>query len=62
MEIILKVPSVAQYSRGNKIASHIRGRFDRFWLEELKSVKPGSNGINDDKLRTYSKLKSFFRN
>ena len=60
METLLKVPSVAQYSRGNKIASHIRGRFDRFWLEEIKSVKPGSDGINHNKLRTYSKFKSFF--
>jgi hypothetical protein len=60
METLLKVPYVAPYSKGNKITSHIKGRFDRFWLEEIKSVKPGSDGINHNKLRTYSKFKSFF--
>ena len=60
IETLLKVPTVAPWSRGKQISGHIKCRFDMFWFDQIKCVKPGSDGINHNKLRTYIKLKSFF--
>ena len=61
IETLLKVPSVASWSRGKTISTHIKCRSDRFWLEEINCIKQGPDGINHNKLRTYSELNFFNR-
>ena len=38
----------------------MKSKFERFWLDEVKSVKLGHDGLNHNKLRTYSLLKGSF--
>ena len=40
---------------------NITYKFERFWLDEVKQNKPGSDGHNHNKLRTYSLLKGSFQ-
>ena len=45
---------------GKSIGRHLKGRFDSFWLRQIREEKPGPDGLNHNKLRTYSKFKGFF--
>ena len=64
VEQLCNIPSYSKYYKkefvGNSIQKRVRSLFDRFWLDEIKNVKADVNGINHNKLRFYSTLKSSF--
>jgi hypothetical protein len=57
---LLKVPRPNQWSTGKVFGRQIKSRFDRFWLDQINFEKPGSDGNNHNKLRTYSRFKASF--
>ena len=55
--------------RGDKLSSglkskivgrHIKAKFASFWLQQINAEKPGPDGLDHNKVRTYKKLKGFF--
>ena len=57
---LLDVPTPTPRSAGKIIGRHIKNKFSSFWLQEVNSVRQGSDGVNHNKLRTYSRFKGFF--
>ena len=64
MEKLFSVPSFHRFCKKQHVDSTVRKRvksiFDRFWLDEINSVKADNLGVNRNKLRLYSTLKSSF--
>ena len=64
MEKLFSVPSFHRFSKKQHVDNIVRKRvksiFDRFWLDEINSVKADNLGVNRNKLRFYSTLKSSF--
>ena len=46
---------------GEQIKKQIRSKFERFWLDEIKKVKLGTDNLNHNKLRYYSTIKGCFK-
>ena len=60
MERLLKVPVNRQRQTVKSIDHHVKSSLDRFWLKQINRSKPGHDGQNHNKLRTYNKLNGFF--
>jgi hypothetical protein len=64
MEQLFSIPSSPKYCKQEHVDSIIKKRvksiFDRFWLDEVNLIKADNNGVNHNKLRFYSTLKSSF--
>ena len=64
IEHLFNIPSSPSYCKKESVDSIIKKRvksiFDRFWLDEVKLIKPDSNGVNRNKLRFYSTIKGSF--
>ena len=58
---IIKLPKI-YYNKvsGHKILKCVRSKFDRYWLDQIKSVRVGPDGVEHNKLLTYSSFKSHF--
>ena len=56
IENLINLPNI---SRVGTIKTHVRSRFEQFWLDQINTVRLGSDGGNHNKLRTYSKFKGF---
>ena len=61
MAAILDIPLV-NYSAGSghMILKTVRGCFDRYWLDEVKSTRTGVDNEQHNKLLTYSSFKASF--
>ena len=57
MQRLLRLPTTGHRLYGKKIGRHIKTCFEGTWIEQIKSVKPGSDGVYHNKLRTYNQLK-----
>ena len=55
-------PSLGLSRKGvsRSFKSGLRGKFERFWLDEINMFKPDQNGRDSNKLRFYSKCKGTF--
>ena len=42
------------------MTSLLKSKFDRFWLDKIKTPKIGTDGLDHNKLRTYKNLKASF--
>ena len=64
MEQLFNIHNFHRYHKSQivdkSIKKRVRSLFDRFWLDEVHRVKADINGINHNKLRFYSTLKSSF--
>ena len=60
MERLLRLPTTGHRLYGKKIGRHIKTCFGGTWLEQIKSVKPGPDGVNHNKLSTYNQFKGCF--
>ena len=64
IEKLFDIPSLPRYLKKESVDSIIKKRvksiFDRFWQDQVNLTKPDSNGVNHNKLRFYSTLKSSF--
>ena len=64
MEQLFNIHNFHRYHKSQivdkSIKKRVRSLFDRFWLDEVNRVKTDINGINHNKLRFYSTLKSSF--
>ena len=64
MEQLFNIHNFHRYHKrelvDKSIKKRVRSLFDRFWLDEVNCVKTDINGINHNKLRFYSTLKSSF--
>ena len=47
-------------SSGRKILKHVQSNFERFWLDEIKSSRVDKDGVEHNKLHTYSSFKCHF--
>ena len=63
LESLFSIPSLRNYAKkeaaGIIFKKRVKSVFDRFWLDEIKTEKL-VNGVNSNKLRFYSTLKSSF--
>ena len=57
----IKLPKI-YYNKvsGRKILKCVQSKFDRHWLDQIKSVRVGVDGEEHNKLLTYSSFKSHF--
>ena len=61
MEKLLGLPSIyLSKSSGKLLKSRLKEKFEVFWLNKINDAKLGPDGINHNKLRTYSKIKTSF--
>ena len=58
---IMKLPKI-YYNKvsGRKILKCVQSKFDRHWLDQIKSVRVGADGEEHNKLLTYASFKSHF--
>ena len=56
MERLLKAPIHRHRHNVNSIGRHVKSSFDSFWLKQINITKPGPDGQNHNKLRTYNKI------
>ena len=47
-------------SSGRRLTHIIQRKFSVFWLDQIQSSRPDTDGINHNKLKTYSTFKSHF--
>ena len=61
MASLLKTPRLtySAYS-GRQILKSVKGCFDRYWLDEIKSCRIGADNIQHNKILTYSTFKCHF--
>ena len=61
MASMLKIPRItySTYS-GRQILKSVRGSFDRYWLDQIKSSRIGADNMQHNKLLTYSTYKCNF--
>ena len=45
------------YVIGHNLKKQIKGKFDTFWLDEIRKEKLGVDNVNHNKLRYYSSIK-----
>ena len=58
---LLGVPDLRyNESSGRKILKHVQSNFQRFWLDEIKSSRVDKDGVEHNKLHTYSSFKCHF--
>ena len=61
MAILLDVPNVRlSPTSGRQLLKCVKSRFDRHWLDEIKSSRLGTDGEQHNKLLTYSSFKCHF--
>ena len=62
MANVLNIPQL-NYSAGSGclVLKTVRGCFDRYWLDEVKSTRTGVDNEQHNKLLTYSSFKASFR-
>ena len=61
MAKLLSVPDVRYgQSSGRQLLKYVQGKFDMFWLSEIKSSKLDKDGVEHNKLLTYSSFKAQF--
>ena len=64
MEQLFNIKTPPSYCKKESVNSIIKKKvksiFDRFWLDEVQKVKADVNGVNHNKLRFYSTIKSSF--
>ena len=58
----LNLPRMNYFSKtsGKAMTSCLKSKFDRFWLDKIKTPKIGTDGLDHNKLRTYKNLKASF--
>ena len=58
----LNLPRINHFSKtsGKAMTSLLKSKFDRFWLDKIKTPKIGTDGLDHNKLRTYKNLKASF--
>ena len=63
IKFILKIPTL--YGKSDKVGIVIdkllKGKFDRFFLDEINEIKIGSDGVDHNKLRFYKTRKGSFK-
>ena len=63
IKFILKIPTL--YGKSDKVGIVIdkllKGKFDRFFLDEINEIKIGSDGVDHNKLRFYKTIKGSFK-
>ena len=61
MSKLLEIPAVrhSEYS-GRQILKCVQGKFERFWMDEIKSSRIDKDGVEHNKLQTYSSFKCHF--
>ena len=63
MKTLLKIPQL--YGKPDKVGYLIekiqKGKFDRFFLDEINEIKIGADGYDHNKLRLYKTFKGSFK-
>ena len=60
IERLVKLPINSSGLNSKTVGRHIRAKFSSFWLQQINAEKPGPDGFDHNKLRTYKKFKGVF--
>ena len=60
IERLVKLPNHSSGLKSKIVGRHIKAKFASFWLQQINAEKPGPDGLDHNKVRTYKKLKGFF--
>ena len=60
IERLVKLPIHSSGLKSKIVGRHIKAKFASFWLQQINAEKPGPDGLDHNKVRTYKKLKGFF--
>ena len=61
MSELLALPNLRySESSGRKILKYVQSKFERFWLDKIKSSRVDKDGVEHNKLHTYSSFKCHF--